>query len=231
VPIEPPPSRWEFPPVERAGSDDLVGQGADLEPATLLAAYRHGIFPMPVRRRKPMLWWSPAQRGVLPLGELKVSRSLRQSCRKFEIRVDTMFGEVIRACAAPGRTGGWISPEIVTAYERLHELGWAHSVEAWTSDGRLGGGLYGLAVGGLFAGESMFFRERDASKVALVGLVELLLADGDSDRLLDLQWKTPHLASLGATEVPRTEYLALLEKALALPLPAAFAGRGGRGGA
>ncbi len=226
MPIEPPPSRWEFPPVERAGSDDLVGQGADLEPATLLAAYRHGIFPMPVRRRSPMLWWSPAQRGVLPLTELKVSRSLRQSCRKFEIRVDTMFGEVIRSCAAPGREGGWISPEILAAYERLHELGWAHSVEAWTPDGRLGGGLYGLAIGGLFAGESMFFRERDASKVALVGLVDLLLEDGETNRLLDLQWKTPHLASLGATAVERTEYLALLGKALTLPLPAAFAGRG-----
>jgi leucyl/phenylalanyl-tRNA--protein transferase len=167
-------------------------------------------------------WWSPDPRGVLPLRALRVSRSLRGACRRFEVRVDTAYDEVVRACADPRRPGGWIRKDVVAGYRRLHELGWVHSVEAWTTgpDGRdrLAGGLYGLAIGGLFAGESMFHRERDASKVALVGLVELLRADG-ADRLLDVQWATGHLESLGAVEVPRPAYLALLAEALPLPQP------------
>ncbi|HEY6739363.1 MAG TPA: leucyl/phenylalanyl-tRNA--protein transferase [Actinopolymorphaceae bacterium] len=202
---------------------DYVGEGADFEPGTLLAAYRKGIFPMPLRPGGPPTWWSPVRRGILPLETLRVSRSLRQSCRRFEIRIDTAVEEVIRACADPSRPGGWISDEIIAAYLRLHDLGWVHSVEAWTPDGRLAGGLYGVAIGGLFAGESMFHRVRDASKVALVALVDILRKDGDPDgRLLDVQWQTPHLASLGAIEVARADYLRLLRHALTLPNPPAF---------
>ncbi len=203
--------------------EDFLGVGADLEPATLLAAYRAGAFPMPVSRRRGAIgWWSPDPRGVIPLDGLQVSRSLRASCRRFEVRVDTAYDEVVSGCADPRRDGGWIRSDVVAAYRRLYDLGWVHSVEAWSvgPDGteRLSGGLYGVAVGGLFAGESMFHRERDASKVALVGLVERLRAAG-GERLLDVQWATEHLASLGAREVPRTTYLQRLGAALHLPPP------------
>jgi leucyl/phenylalanyl-tRNA--protein transferase len=189
----------------------------------VLAAYRAGLFPMPVSRRGPMGWWSPDPRGVLPLAGVHVSRSLRAACRRFEIRVDTAYDDVVRGCADRRRPGGWIRNDIVTAYRRLYDLGWVHSIEAWSvgPDGhdRLAGGLYGVAIGGLFAGESMFHRVRDASKVALVGLVDLLAADG-RDRLLDVQWATSHLVSLGAVEVARPAYLDLLAEALPLPQPA-----------
>ncbi len=218
MPIEPPPSGYRFTPAGLPAGEDLVGVGADLEPGTVLAAYRSGVFPMPVSRRGPIGWWSPDPRGVLPLDGLRVSRSLRASCRRYEIRVDTAYAEVIRACAEPRRPGGWIRSDIRAAYIRLHELGWAHSVEAWAGD-RLAGGLYGVAIGGLFAGESMFHRDRDASKVALVGLVELLRSAGASGRLVDVQWVTPHLAGLGAVEVSRERYLGDLRHALDLPLP------------
>ncbi len=221
VPVEPLPSPWMFPDLTHADSDDLVAMGADLEPGTLLAAYRSGLFPMP-GDTEAMLWWSPMERGVLPLDGLRVSRSLRQSAKRMEVRVDTAFGAVIRACSDPDRDSGWIDEEIVEAYTALHRLGWAHSVEAW-QDGELVGGLYGVAVGGLFAGESMFHHVRDASKVALVGLVDLLRDEHADRRLLDVQWCTPHLASLGVVTVPRPTYLRLLADALALPLPAAFA--------
>jgi leucyl/phenylalanyl-tRNA--protein transferase len=222
VPIEPPPTGWDFPDSLHDIDDDVVGVGADLKPATLLSAYRHGLFPMPGDPSMPMLWWSPDPRGVLPLDSLRVSRSLRASARRMEVRVDTAFGEVIRACADPSRDSGWIDEEVVDAYTELHELGWAHSVEAW-QDGALVGGLYGVAIGGLFAGESMFHRVTDASKVALVGLVGLLRDEYADRRLLDVQWSTPHLASLGVVEVRRSTYLDLLDTALELPLPAAFA--------
>ena len=218
VPTEPPPSLWILPDPATADEEGVVGVGADLEPGTLLAAYRRGLFPMPLHRRGPMAWWSPDPRGVLPLEELRVSRSLRRSCGRYEVRVDTAFAEVVEACASPRRPGGWINAEIRRAYGELHRLGWAHSVEAWDEEG-LAGGLYGVATGGLFAGESMFHRRRDASKVALVALVELLRAAGDSGRLLDVQWTTGHLASLGAVDVPRTEYLDRLARAVELPLP------------
>ena len=146
--------------------DDLVCLGADLEPGTLLAAYRAGLFPMPYDRRR-LGWWSPDPRGVLPLDRLRVTRSLRRSVRRYEVRIDTAFRDVITACATTRRRGGWITPAFIAAYDRLHELGWTHSVEAWTDDGQLAGGLYGVAIGGLFAGESMFHRGTDASKVAL----------------------------------------------------------------
>jgi leucyl/phenylalanyl-tRNA---protein transferase len=216
VPIEPPPTPWVFPPIDSADEYGLVGVGADLEPGTVLTAYRRGLFPMPIRKRGPIGWWSPDPRAVLDLDALRVSRSLRQATRRYEIRVDTAFEDVIRACADPKRPKGWIENRIRDAYTRLFDLGWVHSVEAF-DDGRLVGGLYGVAIGGFFAGESMFHHERDASKVALVALVDLL-RDG-ANRLLDVQWLTPHLASLGAHEIDRTDYLKRLENALAEPLP------------
>jgi leucyl/phenylalanyl-tRNA--protein transferase len=185
---------------------------------TILAAYRRGLFPMPLDRDGLLGWWSPDPRGILPLDGLRVSRSLRRSCQRYEVRVDTSFREVIQACAAPERAGGWITPEIRLAYEEMHGLGWAHSVETW-HDGELVEGLYGVAIGGFFAGESMFHRRTDASKVALVGLVDLLAADVDPRRQLEVQWRTEHLATLGVVEVPRRRYLALLEQALDAPLP------------
>ena len=214
---------WDFPPADAADEDGLVGVGADLEPDTLLNAYRSGLFPMPLSGpagRKLLGWWSPDPRAILPLDELKVSRSLRHSCRRFEIRVDSDFQAVVDACADPNRDGTWITPEVRRAYVRLHRLGWAHSVEAWDGDGGLAGGLYGVAIGGLFAGESMFHFQRDASKVALVGLVERLAAGGAG--LLDVQWATSHLMSLGAVEIERARYLDLLAEALHRPPPPAF---------
>jgi leucyl/phenylalanyl-tRNA--protein transferase len=222
VPIEPPPSPWLFADPDDERYDDLVGLGADLEPGTLLAAYRRGLFPMPGdRRADPLLWFSPVRRGILPLDGLKVSKSLRRSRRDFVIRIDTAFDEVVAACADPRRPQGWIDDRIQAAYAGLHRLGWAHSVEAW-HDGRLVGGLYGVAIGGLFAGESMFHRETDASKAALVGLVEALRDEYAGERLLDVQWSTPHLASLGVVEVDRHDYLARLGVALTVPLPDVF---------
>ena len=204
--------------------DDVVALGADLEPGTILAAYRSGLFPMPIRqrRREVLAWWSPEPRGILPLEGLRVSRSLRRSCDRFEIRLDTAFEQVIDACGDPDREGRWITPEIRAAYLALHELGWVHSVETWDEAGALAGGLYGIAIGGLFAGESMFHRATDASKVALVALVDLL--DRAGATLLDVQWVTPHLASLGAVEIPRERYLAMVADAVALPHLHAFAG-------
>ncbi len=209
-PVEPSPTSWAFPPVESADRHGLIGVGADLEPGTLLNAYRHGIFPMPVGRRQ-VGWWSPDPRAIVPLDRLRVTRSLRRSLSKFEVRLNTAFVDVIHACADPRRDGGWITPAIVGAYAALHDLGWAHSVETWR-DGELVGGLYGVAIGGLFAGESMFHHENDASKVALVALVEMLQSSACA--LLDVQWCTPHLASLGAIEISRRHYLELLGPAL-----------------
>jgi leucyl/phenylalanyl-tRNA--protein transferase len=169
----------------------------------------------------PTGWWSPDPRGVMLPGNVRISRSLRRSLRRFEIRVDTAFAEVMAGCADPSRDGSWITPAITAAYTRLYELGWAHSVEAWR-DGELAGGLYGLALGGLFAGESMFHRVTDASKCALVGLADLVFEDADPHRTIDVQWVTPHLSSLGVTEIPRDDYLARLERALPLPVPPVF---------
>ncbi|MEZ5100905.1 MAG: leucyl/phenylalanyl-tRNA--protein transferase [Thermoleophilia bacterium] len=227
MPAEPPPTRWSFPPADAADEWGVVGVGADLEPGTILAAYRQALFPMPIDRGGPIAWWSPDPRGILVPGELHVSRSLRRSLARFELRVDTAFLDVVTGCADPRRPHGWIDARIARAYERLHRLGFAHSIEAWTPDGGLAGGLYGVALGGLFAAESKFHRERDASKVALAGLCSLL-ADVPGS-LVDVQWLTPHLASLGAREVPRARYLELLDAALAAPLPRALAHRRRRG--
>ena len=169
-------------------------------------------------------WYSPDPRGVLPLDALHVSRSLRRVLPRFEVTVDAAFREVIAGCSNRGE-GDWIDDTIMAVYTELHELGFAHSVEVWTREPRgLAGGLYGIAIGGLFAAESKFHVVRDASKVAVLALVELLRAGGDADdRLLDAQWLTPHLASLGFVEISRDEYHARLERALELPLPSAFA--------
>ena len=208
------PSRWRFPPPASMPEGDLVCVGGDLEPETLVEAYGRGIFPMEVSGLPGVLgWWSPDPRGVLPLDGLRVSRSLRQSAKRYTIRLDTAFDAVIRACADPSREDGWITPEFIAAYTRLHDMGWAHSVEVFDRDGRLAGGLYGVAVGGLFAGESMFHRQRDASKVALMALVGMMQEKGMP--LLDVQWCTEHLASLGAIEVPRAGYLASVAAAVA----------------
>jgi len=226
---EPPPTPWEFPPLDAGDDSDLIGIGADLEPGTLLAAYRAGIFPMPLRRGV-LGWWSPEPRAILPIDGLHASRRLQRSLRRFEVRVDTAFGEVIDACGDPLRPHGWITRPMRDAYVRLHQLGWVHCVEAWSrDDGSLAGGLYGVVIGGLFAGESMFHRTTDASKVALTGLIDILgEAEGSpgaaaaAGRLLDVQWLTPHLSGLGAVEVPRAEYLQRLARALRLPPPPRF---------
>jgi leucyl/phenylalanyl-tRNA--protein transferase len=219
APSEPPMTGWIFPdPME--ADEDIVAVGADLEPGTVLAAYRLGLFPMPMTEVEGMSWWSPVRRGILPIEAFRVTRSMRQSAKHFDVTVDSAFDEVVARCANPDRPGGWIDGDIARAYAVLYDLGWAHSVEVWR-EGELVGGLYGLAIGGLFAGESMFYVERDASKVALMHLVELL-DDGDRRRLIDVQWSTPHLMTLGVIEVPRWEYLALLRDALGVPLPAVW---------
>jgi leucyl/phenylalanyl-tRNA--protein transferase len=225
-PTEPAPSRYRFDLDTAEPGEDLIGVGADLEPGTLLAAYRAGVFPMGLGRhgRGPIGWWSPDPRGVLPLRGLKVSRSLRRARSRFEITVNEAFDAVLAGCAVPTRSGRWITEAITQAYFRLHALGWAHSVECWRG-GQLVGGLYGVAVGGLFAGESMFHTETDASKVALVALVEILTADDDPRRLLDVQWRTDHLASLGVIEIGRPQYLDLLAAALECPAPAGLTAR------
>jgi leucyl/phenylalanyl-tRNA--protein transferase len=226
MPVEPEPSRWVLPDPRRPLVGEVVGVGADLAPGTLLAAYRRGLFPMRLDGTTgPIGWWSPDPRGVLPLQGLHVSRSLRRSLRRYRVTVDEAFDAVVAGCASPGRDGAWIGPDIRAAYGELHTLGWAHSVEAWDGDGRLVGGLYGVAVGGLFAGESMFATATDASKVALVHLVELLRADGRPERLLDVQWCTEHLRTLGCVAIKRREYLRRLGPALRLPPPVGLGGR------
>lgn len=214
-----PPSRY-FPPAETADEDGLIGAGGELKPEWLLDAYSHGIFPWPVGEfDDPMLWWSLDPRAILELDSLHISRRLRQTLRsgRFEVTCDRDFAGVIRGCAeGPGREGGtWISPRMIRAYTKMFELGHAHSVEAWR-EGRLAGGIYGVAIAGMFAGESMFTRVRDASKVALVHLVEHLRRRGY--RLFDIQQLTPHTERLGAIEIARSEYLERLAEALAAPV-------------
>lgn len=210
-----------FGPPERWRRDDLIAVSRAFDPALVRSAYREGVFPMPARGGL-MGWWSPLDRAVLPLDGLRVTRSLAKMVHRYEIRVDSDFEGVLAGCGDPRRPDGWIDEDIRRIYRQLHREGDVHSVEAWTADGQLAGGLYGLSLGGLFAGESMFHRPdigRDASKVALVALVELLRAAGPEDRLLDVQWATPHLQSLGVVEVPRREYLTRLARALPLPGP------------
>lgn len=217
--IVPAPSHWSFPSPIDAEPDGILAVGADLEPGTLLAAYSSGLFPMPVGRRR-LGWFSPDPRGVLPVEEVHVSRSLRRSMRRFDISVDSCFDEVLDACADPSRPHGWIDDAMREAYTQLHTLGWAHSVEVWR-DGELAGGLFGVSIGSFFAGESMFHRITDASKAAVVATCRLLAEVPHA--LFDVQWSTPHLASLGVIEVDRRTYLTRLAAAVRGPVPPAFA--------
>jgi leucyl/phenylalanyl-tRNA---protein transferase len=197
---------------ELADEFGLVAVGGDLSPARLLEAYRRGIFPW-YDEQTPIMWWSPDPRAVFELDNVHLSRRLRRTIRsgRFTVTVNRDFGAVIRACAVRPEQGTWITPEMMEAYERLHRLGFAHSVEAWHGED-LGGGIYGVAVGGLFAGESMFTRVNDGSKVALAALVERLRQRGFT--LFDTQFVTDHTRRLGAIEIPREEYLGRLCKAL-----------------
>jgi leucyl/phenylalanyl-tRNA---protein transferase len=197
-----------FPPLEAAlkRPNGLLAAGGDLSPERLLDAYRHGIFPW-FSEGEPILWWSPDPRMVLVPGELRVTRSLAKALRnrEYEVRLDTAFAGVVAGCAAPrpDQPGTWITPEMRAAYHRLHSLGYAHSVETWI-DGALAGGLYGVAIGRMFYGESMFSRARDASKIAFVHLVAFLAERGF--RMIDCQMHTAHLESLGACEIPRADF-------------------------
>lgn len=189
----------------------LVATGGDLRPARLLTAYRRGIFPW-YDEGDPILWWSPDPRAVFPLDQFHVPRRLQRNLRqaRFTTTIDRDFAGVIRGCA-DREEGTWIVPEMIAAYEELHRLGHAHSLEVWQGD-ELAGGVYGVAIGGFFAGESMFTRVRDASKVALVRLVERLRARGF--QVFDTQCLTEHTAKFGAVEIPRKEYLRRLRQAL-----------------
>lgn len=213
-----------FPPLEHAlvKPNGLLAAGGDLSPERLLSAYRRGIFPW-FNDGEPILWWSPDPRMVLFPHELKVSRSLRQTLKKkrYEIRTDHAFSSVIQACAAPRRKqdGTWIHNEMIAAYSELHRQGIAHSVETWIN-GELAGGLYGVAIGQMFYGESMFSRITDASKIALVHLVKQL--ENWNFGLIDCQMKTTHLASMGAREIPRSFFVQRLNKLIHEP------GRNGR---
>mgnify|MGYP002621648390 CR=1 FL=1 len=208
-----------FPNPADSSADGLVAVGGDLAPERLLDAYSHGIFPWPIEDFEFHVWWSPDPRAVLPLSGFRASRRLLRRIRsmQFTITYDEAFGEVMQGCASgPGREGGtWITPAMIEAYAELHRLGHAHSVEAWQGD-RLVGGVYGVSVGGLFAAESMFHRERDASKVALYHLVEHLNRRGY--QLLDVQQWTPHTSSLGVIEISRRDYLRRLAKVVDLPV-------------
>jgi leucyl/phenylalanyl-tRNA---protein transferase len=217
--LNPESSDLRFPPVDLASPEGLLAIGGDLRAERLLEAYRHGVFPW-YSEGQPILWWSPDPRMVLLPTQLNVSRSLKKTLRqgKFEVRIDTNFRKVIQACARAPREkqsgGTWITREMQQAYVRLHELGYAHSVETWDGD-RLAGGLYGVALGGAFFGESMFSRVTDASKVAFVHLARQLWRWGFS--LIDCQLPTPHLERLGAKEIRRRDFLNRLDAALALP--------------
>ena len=207
-------TRWWFPATSEWPVGDLIAAGGDLEPATLITAYRKGLFPMVLEAPERVVgWWSPDPRGILPLDGLRVTRSMRQSARRYDVRIDTCFADIIRECANPSRESAWITDEFIEAFTTLHKLGWAHSVEVFDRHGQLAGGLYGVRINGLFAGESMFHAQRDASKVALMSLVQLMRDTGMT--LLDVQWRTDHLESLGAIEVGREQYLSLLADALA----------------
>lgn len=237
TPKDPGISRFNIPDLdemttllaEDAFSSDLIFLGGDLAPATLLNGYRSGIFPMPVDDNQ-IGWFCPQKRGVFLLyGEndkqspMKISRSLRKSLRKFNYSIDLAFEQVITGCADPARPGGWITPQIQEAYSELFRLGWAHSIEAWIIEDNcrvLAGGLYGISIGGLFAGESMFHSRTDGSKAALYALTSQMAKSGGL--LVDAQWQTSHLQSLGAIELPRLDYLDLLKQALSMPLPNLF---------
>ena len=213
------PNDLRFPPVDLATPEGLLAVGGDLRPERLLEAYRHGIFPW-YSDDQPILWWSPDPRTVLFPDKLHISRSLKRSLRSglFTVTLDRCFRDVMQHCARPRPQypdgGTWITPEMLEAYRRLHELGYAHSIETW-QEGQLVGGLYGVALGGVFSAESMFTRVPDASKVALVSLVRQLQTWGF--RLMDCQQSSPHVMALGAEDIPRRDFLNHLTAALLLP--------------
>lgn len=204
-------SSWVFPPADSADEHGIVGIGADLDPDTILSAYAQGLFPMPLEPDGPVAWWSPDPRAIMPL-DMHVSRSLAKSMRRFTFTINTAFTSVMAACASPDRPHGWIDSQMTAAYTKLHELGWAHSIETRNADGELVGGVYGLSIGRMFAGESMFHHETDASKAALVFLTRRLNELGIE--LFDVQWMTAHLSSLGAIDLSRNDYLRRLEEAV-----------------
>ena len=210
-----PACRYEFPDPARADPEGLLAEGGDLEPSTLIAAYRAGIFPWPYEDHE-LLWWSPDPRAIVPPDGLHVSHSLVRLLRRgrFRATLNAAFADVIAGCADREET--WITPRLRAAYQRLHTLGWAHSVEVWGPDGALAGGLYGVAVGALFSAESMFHRARDASKVALVALAAHARRVGLT--LLDVQVPSAHLTSLGAVTIPRREYLSRVARAVDRPV-------------
>ena len=210
-----PPSQWTLLDArELPEGQDYAGSGLDWSPGTLLNAYAAGYFPMPRDLGSETIdWWSPDPRAVFDPQRMRISRSLQASLRKFRVTLNTVFDDVVACCADPSRSSRWIDEHVQLAYAELHRLGWAHSVEVWRDD-ELVGGLYGVEIGGLFAGESMFHRDRDASKVALVALASLLR---EGKRRIDSQWLTPHLASLGAIAIPRSQYIAELPEFLAAP--------------
>lgn len=209
-----PASQWSLAdPRTLPDGQDYAGTGLDWEPATLLEAYANGYFPMPRDLDQPPIdWWSPDPRAVFDPRAIRMSRSLRQSMRGFRFTLNANFAAVVEGCAAPQRDSRWIDDSVRNAYGRLHDLGWAHSVEVWRGD-ELVGGLYGVELGGLFAGESMFHTARDASKAALAALGWLLR---DGERRIDSQWMTPHLASMGAVAISRATYVEELPRFLGL---------------
>ncbi|RXW31429.1 leucyl/phenylalanyl-tRNA--protein transferase [Propioniciclava flava] len=214
-----------FGPEAEWPRQDLIALSTEFDADLVAEAYRAGVFPMPLHDAgwppDAMGWWSPVHRGILPLDDLRITRSLRKSAKHYVVTVDADFDAVIRRCADPARPSGWIDEAIISVYTELNRLGVAHSVEAWTPAGDLAGGLYGVSLGGLFAGESMFHDAalgRDASKVALLGLASVL-DDETEGRLLDVQWVTDHLATLGAVAIDRVDYLRLVSEALAQPAP------------
>jgi len=214
-----------FGPPEQWPDEDLVAFSDQFDVGLVLAAYQSGVFPMPLHQAffgRRMAWWSPVRRGVLEPGALRVSHSLRQSSRRYRVTVNQAFPAVLTGCADPSRPNGWIDDDLKAVYTTLHRSGLVVSVEAWTPGGELAGGLYGVSLGGLFAGESMFHRPdigRDASKVALRHLVEDWLGQ-PGRRLVDVQWATPHLASLGVVEIDRRDYLRRLAEVIDEPAPA-----------
>ncbi len=214
-PVEPDATGWQFPAVDEVEPEGLVAIGADLQPGTLLEAYRNGFFPMPVNS-SAMGWWSPDPRGVIEAESHHVSRSTRKSMKRFSVTYNQSFRAVMEACGDPARPHGWINEDFLAAYTRLHDLGWAHSIEI-REGADLVGGLYGIGIGAFFAGESMFHRQTDASKVAVAAAVDRLRPFPAA--LFDVQWTTPHLESLGASDMTRTAYLARLGSAINSPGP------------
>jgi leucyl/phenylalanyl-tRNA--protein transferase len=207
------PSRYEFGDAEKLPGDGPAAAGGDFSPATIVAAYSAGLFPWP-HPGYELLWFSPDPRAIILAGGLHVSRRLSRTLRqgRFHLTLDGAFSDVLAGCARRVE-GTWITPAYAPGYRQLFELGWAHSIEVWTADGALAGGLYGLRVGGMFGAESMFHRMTDASKVAMVAMMQWAEEEGIS--LIDIQQLTPHTAGMGAIEIPRSDYLRRLRQALA----------------